>query len=89
MSAALMITASGMFSKTAPSTSIVRQGLSPQTEQRLLSRFLVHSVSRRDRILQFFHWTSGHAFHQLSLLRLFSIRLPVVDQDQDRSGHRR
>ena len=36
MSAAFMITASGMSSKTAPSTSIVRQGASPQTEQHLL-----------------------------------------------------
>jgi hypothetical protein len=36
MSAAFMMTASGMSSKTAPSTSIVRQASSPQTEQHIL-----------------------------------------------------
>jgi hypothetical protein len=45
MSAAFKMTASGMSSKTAPSNSIVPQGVSLQTEQQRLLPMLAHSHS--------------------------------------------
>lgn len=61
MSAAFMITASGMSSKTAPSTSIVRQGSSPQTEQHLLlpTPAPIHSSIGLSAIQMRFDWAGS------------------------------
>lgn len=69
MSAAFMITASGMSSKTAPSTSIVRQALSPQTEQHLLlpTPAPTHSSIGLPAIQTRFDWAES-LLNELSLI---------------------
>jgi len=67
MSAAFKMTASGMSSKTAPSTSPVRQGVSPQTEQqRLLPTFAPSHSSTGLPVIQMRFDSPGFILNDLS-----------------------